>query len=570
MEDDNHGVWSLGCIEQPRDQTPWLHLTRIRNRKIMLKVVIVDDEPMICSLIKNLVDWEELGYKIIGTAFTGIDALEVILASHPDVVITDIRMPGYDGLELIRRTKEAGLEPEFIMISGFRQFEYAQTAMKYGVKYYLLKPIEEDKVVEIMEEIRSGIEERLREAGYQRSLEKQIAEGKDRMKRRFLSSMVYENSFMQGPSSRDSVNREFSTSFSEGCYRAVYVKVDVETDEEKYLHTVLEHVSLLIADELSFAKEQVSIETHSGVISLFNYSAEQEDMVREVIVRIDEKADAFLEQFEGFHAVVGAGIRTSDFYRSRECIQSAIDAIKYRIRIKDRVIFFDAYSFRPYHVSDFITPQKKQDFLAKARACDHQSIEEMLYRDFHEIRRAAPEYSPVCYFDVFSAYMELLQALCREHDYYDDGMKAVFADMNQEMDSVTSAESLLKIVLKTAKGCLERIEESRRNRSIRPVRTLKEYIEANYQDEISLNRLADLVNLNASYVSSMFKKETGKTYSEYLTDVRIRKAKDLLVETGDSIGMIAEKTGYHDARYFSKQFSRIVGLKPFEYRKLYS
>ena len=68
----------------------------------------------------------------------------------------------------------------------------------------------------------------------------------------------------------------------------------------------------------------------------------------------------------------------------------------------------------------------------------------------------------------------------------------------------------------------------------------------------------------------MFKKETGKTYSEYLTDVRIRKAKDLLVETGDSIGLIAEKTGYHDARYFSKQFSRIVGLKPFEYRKLYS
>ena len=98
----------------------------------MLKVVIVDDEKMICSLISQLLDWEELGAKIVGMAYTGTEALEMIQEQRPDIIISDIRMPGYDGLELIKRTKEAGIESEFVMISGFKQFEYAQNAMKYG------------------------------------------------------------------------------------------------------------------------------------------------------------------------------------------------------------------------------------------------------------------------------------------------------------------------------------------------------------------------------------------------------------------------------------------------------
>ena len=119
----------------------------------MLKVLIADDEKMICSLISQLLDWNALGYEIVGMAYTGVDAYEMIRKEQPDVIISDIRMPGYDGIELIKRTKEAGIEAEFVMISGFKQFEYAQNAMKYGVKYYLLKPIEEDKLQEIAEEI---------------------------------------------------------------------------------------------------------------------------------------------------------------------------------------------------------------------------------------------------------------------------------------------------------------------------------------------------------------------------------------------------------------------------------
>ena len=101
----------------------------------MLKVLITDDEQMICNLIANILDWEDMGFQIIGMANTGTDAFDIIQKEKPDVVISDIRMPGYDGIQLIQKTAEAGIQAVFVMISGYKQFEYAQNAMKYGVKY---------------------------------------------------------------------------------------------------------------------------------------------------------------------------------------------------------------------------------------------------------------------------------------------------------------------------------------------------------------------------------------------------------------------------------------------------
>ena len=120
-----------------------------------LKVLIADDEIKVCRLIQHLVDWDALEMDIIGFANDGKTAYENICEKKPDIVITDIRMPIYDGLELIRRAKETNPEINFIVISGYSQFEYAQQAIKYGVKDYLLKPLKkrelENSLIEIKE-----------------------------------------------------------------------------------------------------------------------------------------------------------------------------------------------------------------------------------------------------------------------------------------------------------------------------------------------------------------------------------------------------------------------------------
>ncbi len=135
---------------------------------------------------------------------------------------------------------------------------------------------------------------------------------------------------------------------------------------------------------------------------------------------------------------------------------------------------------------------------------------------------------------------------------------------------VWSEKMLLAVTEELIRETLEYAAEEKKSKDIKPIREIKKYIEENYMEEISLGQLAELVDMNASYLSSVFKKETGMTYSEYLILCRVKQASRLLVETNLSIGEIAHQSGYQDARYFSKQFSKQVGLKPSEYRKLYS
>ena len=112
----------------------------------MIKVIIADDEARICRLIENLVNWEAFGMEVAGLAHNGIDCLRFIETEKPQLVITDIRMPGYDGLEMIRRAKEIDLDVEFILISGYEEFAYAQKAIEFGVRDYLSKPINKDRL----------------------------------------------------------------------------------------------------------------------------------------------------------------------------------------------------------------------------------------------------------------------------------------------------------------------------------------------------------------------------------------------------------------------------------------
>ena len=126
----------------------------------MLKVIIADDERLICRLVQALGDWEALDMEVAGLAENGLEALELIERERPDILITDIRMPGCDGLELIRRAKELRPELEIVIISGYAHFEYAQTAIRYGVGNYLLKPIKKDELMETLRKMKERCEER--------------------------------------------------------------------------------------------------------------------------------------------------------------------------------------------------------------------------------------------------------------------------------------------------------------------------------------------------------------------------------------------------------------------------
>ena len=182
----------------------------------MLRVVLADDENKVILLLQKLIDWESLGYEIVGTANDGLRALELVREEQPDLLITDIRMPGYSGIELIQRAKELQPNLHFIVISGYRKFEYAQNALKYGVEDYLLKPIKQDELTGILLQLKDKL-------GEEAALEFRLKKSGERQQELLMESLAdaseNQQSFMAYADNR------FRT--SEGICFAALVRVDM-------------------------------------------------------------------------------------------------------------------------------------------------------------------------------------------------------------------------------------------------------------------------------------------------------------------------------------------------------
>ena len=166
-----------------------------RERRTAMKVVIIDDEPKIIQLIRCLVNWDTLGMQVIGTLCDGAEALEAICRLRPDIVLTDIRMPNIDGIDLITRVHERGLFPYFIIISGYNDFSYAQKAVKLGVDDYLLKPIEKKPLEHALRKISEKYTEQQRLHEKEHALLSELQKTKERLKNDLLSDLILKNNY---------------------------------------------------------------------------------------------------------------------------------------------------------------------------------------------------------------------------------------------------------------------------------------------------------------------------------------------------------------------------------------
>lgn len=189
---------------------------------------------------------------------------------------------------------------------------------------------------------------------------------------------------------------------------------------------------------------------------------------------------------------------------------------------------------------------------------------------FRKVKYGENNYSPVVIYDILLMYVEMLTEYCKTKDYYNEYYTEKLKKWSLSVDNQCTEKQLIEDTKLFLREIMQNIGQEKRNRDTKPVRIVKAFIEENYMQEISLLQLADIVSMNPSYLSSIFKKETGMAYSEYLIQCRLQQASKLLVETNLSISEVARQSGYQDARYFSKQFLKQIGLKPSEYRKLYS
>ncbi len=364
-----------------------------------MKVLIADDEDRVCRLIYRLIKWDELDMEVAAIAHNGLEVLSMIEEHRPDIVITDIRMPGLDGLEMIRRAKELDGTLEFIIISGYRHFEYAQNAIRYGAGDYLLKPVKEAELYSVLERMRNQYQMRHNQITQEERYKALIQNNRDRLRTTFFTDVVLKHSAPERINSLEWINETYHYEFSEGYFQIVILKVD----------------------SIAFNRE------------------ENLDYIQKKIVDLAGK--------------------------------------------KLKALVFD-----------------KEYFLEESRC--------MILLN----------YRPEKEMEIYKAFKSLINELMLQNDIF-ESLKVTAGLGSTEKEAVFDFVS--EVILTSMGEAVKRKQEEGK----RPIREAKNYIRLHYKDALTLEKVSGVVDLNASYLSALFKKETGKTFLEYLTKVRMDKAK---------------------------------------------
>ena len=294
----------------------------------MLKVIIADDEPKVNLLLQKIVDWEKLGYQIAGTANDGERALQLIEEEKPDVLMTDIRMPGVDGMELIRRAKELRPDLVFIVVSGYRQFEYAQTALKYGVTDYLLKPVNAEELTQLLIRIREEEEKKRRLDNWTASVDRQLRENEWKKREQLVDNLreyAQENRELNG---YESLNQEYGCDFHEGTYQVIIIKPDIPSAEEHGdAYRIMMKRSLSVVQKAleQFADESAAAVHAEGIMVVIYKEKYDPVQLRQFLTRVRREIENQRDLFWGIIVTMAMG---GEKHRIQELPQSMKEAVQ--------------------------------------------------------------------------------------------------------------------------------------------------------------------------------------------------------------------------------------------------
>lgn len=532
----------------------------------MLKVLICDDERSICNLIVRLVQWEQQDLSLVGTAQNGKDALDMIMEKQPDIVLTDIRMPVFNGLELAARAKQLGVEAKFIVISGYDNFSYAQDALKASVADYLLKPINSQELNSALSRLAAQIlqerDKRSRADEFETRL--QVMSGVER--NIFIKNVVLGNSAAYTPGMLQACGLNF-TENRYGTLIAVFDQEKNGTDARPIPEPVESKLRDNLAVENYPSLRELVLHTEGNrLYAVFNYAESQSSVVRYYMEDMFYAFRKIATPLEGVRATLAVGTAAASPDRLSDSMNCARDALHSRCDLGiDRILFYD--DIPPELIR---RPRLDSAAVGRLRSClelyDAEAAENMLRCLFEESSGRQSS---------FQMAQELLSFIQKEQgsllaeEEYTQTEPGIYDQVRVEMENAWSAEQLCGILAAFCRDLFRLTERRGAPRTDQSIELAKKYISENFAGECSLQDVAGYAHLSAAYLSSTFKKKVGISMNTYITVVRINEAKRLLKETDEGIYDIGERVGYRDPKHFRKVFRENVGISPAKYRSLY-
>lgn len=521
----------------------------------MLKIMIVDNETAIRKGLVYCIRWETLDCRIVAQAEDGIDALEQIPKTLPDVVISDIRMPGMDGLELARRLSEDWPQIKVILLTGFPDFKYAQRAIEYRVADFILKPASVESLTSAVEKVRAQLAEERSSRSLQRELQSQSEQTLLLERSLFLRDLIRNVQF----SHLFALNRAAQLGLNLSSYCVLFFQVfPVSSDRsESELLADLGQAQKILADCLD--DFQIHFITHGSQNGYAVVCAPESAPLPELCSDAADVADSLPR----FSLSIGISLHANDPLDMARAAEQAEQAMQFAQYSPERTVKrFDQIPAIPGEVTAYIFSELKL-LKSAIENRSHTAASDIMRRLFDFIRQNQLPIKTVrniCIY-IYNFCISLLFAVPdSEGGLAEDKLPPL-----RELLEGGSPETLEQNMLAFAERMLS-LDAAKPADTEGVIRSVKDYVAQHYAEELSLEGLAAQVYLSPSYMSKLFKRETGENLSTYIQKVRIDEAKLLLRTTGLKTYKVALRVGIPDPVYFSRIFKKLTGIKPKDFR----
>lgn len=535
----------------------------------MLKVFLVEDESDVREGLRDNIMWQQYGYQFAGEAGDGEMALPLIRRIKPDVLITDINMPFMDGLALAGIVKQEFPQMKIIVISEHNDFEYAQRAIQAGVERYLLKPVSRSSLQKVLQEIRDKIDDERKQDNYREKFKEGMQEY-EQFSRRVFFEKVFEGHLSVREIYEEA--QKFSLEMDAACYNLAMVSLrekrnaEDHSRESRLLAGKREELMRYFQRYPEYLMFRWNITTYGILLK-----GEEEQMnelknrCRETIIRICSGHDSEIE----WCCAIGEPVERLSMlpqvyskvnhmmsYRFLKPGQHILtleeSGFVSRGEGKESLGKVDVAKVDPEVIKNFLShgqADEVDDFVDSYLESQREVLNSKMFRDYLIL---SIRFTIIAFVEKLGYSQEDLL-----EDTYTD--KVQILSMNVE-DIRFYMQELLHRAIELGDRVLE-------SQSKKLIKRAVPYIEENYtKDSISLNEVASAVEVSANYFSTVFRQETGMTFTEYVTKKRMDKAKHLLRQTERPSGDIAAEVGFKDPHYFSFVFKKTQGCTPREYR----
>ena len=535
-----------------------------------MKVFLVEDEYIVREGIKNNIDWEKNGYDFCGEASDGELAFPMISEKRPDIVITDIRMPFMDGIELSRMIKEEYPEIKIIILSGHEEFEYAKAAIQIGVEEYLLKPINGDELLQVVNRVAQKIKE---ENESRETL--QEGEGDENFeyaKRQLLSSLIDDNASLSDAMEQ---GKKIHLNLMAQCYNIMMLKLQRKNKEQGFSQRILELYKTM-EDTLKEQDGQSIMfdRAPEGKVILFMGSGEEE--IRRNMDVFAGQFREILPEYEDVTYFGSVGVPVMRLRELGESYEAASHGFSYRFLtepnqiVDNHTVFDQTRNEKKFSCSigsvdiQNLDKQKIESYLKGGEMDEIHFFVEEYMKNTGDAGKNSMIFRQYIVMDMFFAASHFLTQIT-------DGREQLgepFESPEQMQKIVSDLEATVVYIKELFTKVMQVRDAQTTEHNSDVVENAKKYISENYHDEeLTLNTVAHEVNVSPNHLSAMFSQKTGQTFVKYLTDVRMHRAKELLKCTSKRSNEICEEVGYRDPHYFSHLFKKNVGCSPIQYRE---